>query len=65
MIYEFEIDVPAEPAAGLNGVYDHIEISLIGHPGGEDSEFAEFMTEVLDEWYDYKGATMYKGIIDD
>lgn len=51
--YTFEINVPDDLAAGLRGFDDvvHVEVAS-GEPGGDEKEFAAYIKECLEDWYD-------------
>ena len=53
--FTFEIDAPGESAAGIQPCTDEIIVTVeSGDPGGDPdgAEFAQFITDVLKEWYD-------------
>lgn len=55
--YKYYIHQPPEYSAGMVGFDDEVSITVdSGDPGGEEGEFAEFMWQVLSDWYD--GATV-------
>jgi hypothetical protein len=48
----YNIEHPGETAAGLRPYYNEIKIKMECDPGGEDGEFAEYMRECLNDWFD-------------
>lgn len=60
--YSFDIDKPAELAAGLNGYTDTVTVLVgSGDPGGELGEFEAYMRDCLAEWFDGARVTLNDG----
>lgn len=53
--YEFDVRIPSEPAAGIAGGTETVEVRVkSGDPGGEPGEFEVEIIKFLREWYDTK-----------
>lgn len=53
--FTFDINVPGDYVAGIPDIVDEVTVTVdSGDPGGdaESKEFAEHMTNALQEWYD-------------
>lgn len=59
--YTFNITVPGEYEAGINGFTDTIKILVeSGEPGGDSGEFEEHIQSCLKEWYDGGDVSLQK-----
>jgi hypothetical protein len=49
----YDVDFPAELGAGIRGFTETITVEVeSGDPGGEEGEFAVWMRQAINEWYD-------------